>query len=117
MADNEDEGSYKFVGAASLKNGFKYSAHAQIKNDSSSVKALVWFFGSLKNTAERTRYPNTKFYKAGRCSRCNHILTVPSSIKRMMGDCCYDKIIEEGNYTNEQSYNTNTNQLRLDLNK
>lgn len=113
MAENDNRDSYKFLGAISPDRGYHYSPNAQIKENSPSNKAFKWFAASIENEKNRTEYPFVKFYKAGKCSNCGHLLTVPLSIKRMMGDCCFEKTV--GSKPKKQQYNNQSSQQKLDF--
>lgn len=89
MKDNMNKKSYKFIGAVSEAEGYKYSADSYIKEQSKSNQVAIWFFKWLFNGYLIEKYPGVKVYKSSFCSRCTRLLTVPESIIRGMGDCCF----------------------------
>ncbi len=90
MQDNMDDKSYKFLGAVSHEEGYKYSPNSYIKEKSKSNIVATWFFKWLFNGLLIDRYENILVYKASNCRKCGHLLTVPLSLTRDLGDCCYE---------------------------
>jgi hypothetical protein len=76
---------YHVIGT--LRDGhFAYNA----SNSTPSTKGFAWCWNNLDRCGERF-----EFAHAGRCGRCNRLLTVPSSIESGIGPECQDKLAFE----------------------
>lgn len=88
MIDGESEESYKFIGALSKQQGFKYSKRSPISEDAKSVKAADYYFNRLLGKSEFGLHPQIKAYHSGRCGLCGRVLTTPESIDTGFGPEC-----------------------------
>lgn len=105
MPDNNNDKSYRFIGAVSKQEGYKYSNKARhdFKPDCNSNKALIWFFEKLLNGTLKTNHPYVKVYHEGRCGRCGRRLTTPQSLKIGLGpECSNHELMEVGIQFNEE---------------
>lgn len=78
------DNSKDYHAIGSIRNGhFAYNA----SNSTPSTKGFAWCWNHLDRCGERF-----EFRHAGRCGRCNRLLTVPASIESGIGPECQDKL-------------------------
>lgn len=75
---------YHFIGT--LRNGKFFHLPSNVP----SMTGFAWCWAHLDRCGERF-----EFAHAGRCGRCNRLLTVPSSIESGIGPECQDKLAFE----------------------
>jgi len=88
MPDNNDEKSYKFIGALSREEGFRHSDKSYIKDNAKSVNVAYYYFNRLLGYSKFKLHDNIRTYHMGYCGRCGRLLTVPESIDSGFGPEC-----------------------------
>jgi len=91
-ADNESD--YRYLGRISgggitFWPGRKVPKPGDVGKDATSMKAFDWVWLKLQNG----KLPETlAIWHEGRCGRCHHKLTVPSSVKQGFGPECVGRL-------------------------
>jgi len=82
----QNTNDYTFIGTVFVREQkFLPSKKSRISADSPSVKAFAWFAAHVVNGS---RADACTVYHAGRCGRCNRLLTTPASITQGIGPEC-----------------------------
>jgi hypothetical protein len=80
---------YEFLGMVFSFCKYVHSRKSRINQDAPSEVAFVWLLARLL----KGNLPEcVQVYHHGRCGRCGHVLTVPSSIETGLGPECAAKV-------------------------
>ena len=86
---HDNRTDYQYLGTIFGKRVFRFTKASPSK-DSMVAKVFLWAFIRI---VDKGFLPEpVKFYHAGRCGRCNRLLTVPESIKSGFGATCRELI-------------------------
>lgn len=84
-----NEGDYEFLGTIFDNRNFRHGRKSRIDQNAQSSKVFKW---ALPHILANTLPEQIKIYHEGRCFKCGHRLTDPTSIEIGIGPICRDKM-------------------------
>ena len=84
LTGSNNEENYSYAGMFSPDREFWRTQNSKIGEDAKSVLAFGWLIKALKADS----IESLEFHHAGRCARCNRLLTDPESIESGFGPVC-----------------------------
>lgn len=84
LAGPENTSDYTYLGTIFPDAIFRHGTKSRIAPEAPSAKAFAWLWRNLDSD-------DVEVWHAGRCGRCNRLLTDPESIKRGMGPVCAER--------------------------
>ena len=80
----DNQSSYTYLGMIK-NNRFSLTSKSRLTLDSAPVAGIEWF---VRKNAQGTSASSVQMFHAGRCGRCNRVLTVPESLAAGIGPEC-----------------------------